>query len=313
MIAQSPHPMQSCTFRPFCLRRGTHHQRDEGHMRNVTQTSAPQLDLSDLSVICTDLCRRFNNTESKYQADTNLDIGWLALGHGLKQNSRNITQQGHKLWPQQNLNISLQMVVLNLMHNLKSVPFILLSLQTSSHLFFHLSCSNTFLWVLIYNILCFFLTFIIPVISWLLTAVLFLSPSLVLEQSLLCSWVQRFRKTIPKLWKTFLNPMCKQLIHFLAKKRDLIQTNSRTQSKMRSNGTNAKQRENTKTGNSLMCHQLPSSRVQKSSNTCHFFPCTSQFTLSWDSWQFNGTLPNPSKLTMSRGQSDSCPRSGLGY
>ncbi len=72
---------QSCTFRSFSVQRGTHRLCDKGHMRNVTQTSAPLLDLPDLSVICTDLCRRFNNMESKYWTDTNLDIGWLASRH----------------------------------------------------------------------------------------------------------------------------------------------------------------------------------------------------------------------------------------
>lgn len=39
---------QSCTFRSFSVQRGTYRLCDKGHMRNVTQTSAPQLDLPDL-------------------------------------------------------------------------------------------------------------------------------------------------------------------------------------------------------------------------------------------------------------------------
>lgn len=40
---------QSGTFRPFSVQTGMHRLYDEGHMRNVTQTSASQLHLPDPS------------------------------------------------------------------------------------------------------------------------------------------------------------------------------------------------------------------------------------------------------------------------
>lgn len=43
-----PRHKQSCTFMPFSVQTGTY-RFCAGHMRNVTQKSAPQLDLPDLS------------------------------------------------------------------------------------------------------------------------------------------------------------------------------------------------------------------------------------------------------------------------
>lgn len=92
-------------------------------------------------------------------------------------------------------------------------------------------------------------------------------------RSMISSLVKRFRKTIqnrpvkdlsePGVYKQEKkqhrrNPITKGI----QRQSDLIQTNSRTQSKMRSNGTDPKQRDNNRPGDSLICHQLTSSRVQ---------------------------------------------------